>query len=72
MKMFTEIHFPIEILPKELDNYLARGWFRMGQMIFTCHVLCFKDQVYSTVWIRLELDSYYFEKKHAKITAIQK
>ena len=58
MKMFTEIHFPIEILPKDLDNYLARGWFRMGQMIFTCHVLCFRDQVYSTVWIRLELENY--------------
>jgi arginine-tRNA-protein transferase len=65
--MFTEIHFPIEILPKELDNYLARGWFRMGQMIFTCHVLCFKDQVYSTVWIRLELDNYDLKRSMRKL-----
>jgi len=65
--MFTEIHFPIEILPKELDNYLARGWFRMGQMIFTCHVLCFKDQVYSTVWIRLELEDYFLKRSMRKL-----
>jgi arginine-tRNA-protein transferase len=65
--MFTEIHFPIEILPKELDNYLAKGWFRMGQMIFTCHVLCFKDQVYSTVWIRLVLEKYAFQKSMRKL-----
>ncbi len=67
MRMFTEIHFPIEILPKELDNYLAKGWFRMGQMIFTCHVLCFKDQVYSTVWIRLGLENYTFQKSMRKL-----
>ncbi len=72
MKMFTEIHFPIEILPKELDNYLARGWFRMGQMIFTCHVLCFKDQVYSTVWIRLELDGFAFQKSMRRLLARNK
>ncbi len=65
--MFTEIHFPIEILPKELDNYLARGWFRMGQMIFTCHVLCFKDQVYSTVWIRLGLQGFTFKKSMRRL-----
>lgn len=67
--MFTEIHFPIEILPKELDNYLARGWFRMGQMIFTCHVLCFKDQIYSTVWIRLGLEDFYFKKSMRRLFA---
>ena len=67
--MFTEIHFPIEILPKELDNYLAKGWFRMGQMIFTCHVLCFKDQVYSTVWIRLVLEDYAYKKSMRKLLA---
>ncbi len=67
MKTFTEIHFPIAILPKELDSYLARGWFRMGQMIFTCHVLCFKDQVYSTVWIRLTLEHYTFKKRMNKL-----
>jgi len=65
--MFTEIHFPVEILPKELDNYLAKGWFRMGQMIFTCHVLCFRDQVYSTVWIRLEMEDYIFKKSARKL-----
>ncbi len=67
MRMFTEIHFPIEILPKELDNYLAKGWFRMGQMIFTCHVLCFRDHVYSTVWIRLALEDYSFKKSMRKL-----
>ncbi len=39
----------------------------MGQMIFTCHVLCFRDQVYSTVWARLALKGYTFQKSRRKL-----
>ena len=65
--MFTEIHYP-EFLPhKKLDEYLARGWFRMGQMIFTCRFLCFDGKLFTAVWTRLALKDYTFRKSVRKI-----
>ncbi|MEM6965703.1 MAG: hypothetical protein AAF573_13125 [Bacteroidota bacterium] len=65
--MFTEIHYP-EFLPhKKLDEYLARGWFRMGQMIFTCRFLCFDGKLYTAVWTRLPLKDYTFRKSVRKV-----
>ncbi len=65
--MFTELHSPIYIHPEELDAYLDKGWFRMGQMIFTCHILCFNNDVYSTIWTRLDLKTYSIKKRMRKI-----
>lgn len=65
--MFTQVHYP-KILPqKALDRYLARGWFRMGQMIFTCHFLCFNSQLYTSIWTRLDLENYFFRKSLRKL-----
>lgn len=65
--MYTELHTPIYIHPEELDSYLEKGWFRMGQMIFTCHILCFDNKVYSTIWLRLDLKGFSFKKRMRKI-----
>lgn len=65
--MYTELHSPIYIHPEELDAYLDKGWFRMGQMIFTCHILCFNNEVYSTIWTRLDLRVYSIKKRMRKI-----
>ena len=65
--MLTEIHILNHIPPSKLDEYLSRGWFRMGQMIFTCHLLCFSNEVYSTVWVRLHLQGYQLKKSLRKL-----
>ncbi len=65
--MYTELHTPIYIQAEELDAYLNKGWFRMGQMIFTCHILCFNNDVYSTIWMRLNLRNFSFKKSMRKI-----
>ena len=65
--MITEIHYPKTLAPEKLDEYLARGWFRMGSMIFTCHFLCFENGLFSAVWIRLPLTDYTFRKSLRKI-----
>ncbi len=67
MTMFTAKHYPEFITPRELDAYLARGWYRMGQTIFTTHFLCFEDKFYSAIWIRLPLQGYRFRKSLRKI-----
>ncbi len=65
--MYTQLHTPIFIQPEELDDYLEKGWFRMGQMIFTCHILCFNNDVYSTIWMRLDLENFAFKRRMRKI-----
>ena len=65
--MFAEKHYPDMIAPEELDTYLAKGWYRMGQTIFTTHFLCFGSQFYSAIWIRLDLQDYKFRKSLRKL-----
>lgn len=55
------------MLPEELDAYLARGWYRMGQSIFTTHFLCFNDDFFSAIWIRLAVEGYKYSKSLRKI-----
>ncbi|MFK7908528.1 MAG: GNAT family N-acetyltransferase [Chitinophagales bacterium] len=64
--MFTQTHYPQSILPEELDEYLSKGWFRMGQMIFTCHFICLQGALYSPIWMRMPLADYTFRKRQRK------
>ncbi|MCH2083180.1 MAG: arginine-tRNA-protein transferase [Saprospiraceae bacterium] len=65
--MFAEKHYPEILMPEELDTYLARGWYRMGQTIFTTHFLCFGEQFYSAVWVRQNLENFQFSKSQRKL-----
>lgn len=65
--MFAEKHYPEVLTPEDLDAYLARGWYRMGQTIFSTHFLCFGEQFYSAVWIRLNTKGYTFRKSLRKL-----
>ncbi len=65
--MLTEIHQPRHLSPAMLDTYLEQGWFRMGQMIFTCYFLCFQHTLYSAVWTRLPLKGHAFGKRQRKL-----
>lgn len=56
--MFAQVCTPLTLLPVQLDEYLSRGWFRMGQNIFTTNFLSFKSHFYSAVWLRVVLDEY--------------
>ena len=65
--MFGEKRYPENLSATDLDAYLSRGWYRMGQSIFTTHFLCFNDQFYSALWVRLSLKDYNFSKSLRKI-----
>ena len=67
--MSTFFQYPTELSGEELDDFLARGWFRMQQSIFTCRYL-FQDGMLSTaIWIRLPLKDYSFSKSLRKINS---
>lgn len=65
--MFAEKHYPESLNPDELDTYLAKGWYRMGQSIFTTHFLCFEQRFYSAIWIRQDLQGFTFGKRSRKL-----
>ena len=66
--MYTTRHFPTEpIPPEQYDDYLARGYFRMGQTIFTTRFLFFNYQLFTPVWTRLDLDRHQFTKRQRRI-----
>lgn len=63
----TEKYLPKKLSGKELDEYLAKGWYRLGAEVFTCQYLFFKEKLYSPVWLRLPLKDYTFRKRMRKI-----
>lgn len=65
--MFAEKHHPDHLLPEDLDLYLSKGWYRMGQTIFTTHFLSFDARFYSAIWVRLPLEDYEFSKSLRKV-----
>jgi arginyl-tRNA--protein-N-Asp/Glu arginylyltransferase len=65
--MFTEKHHLNYLSPKDLDQYLERGWFRMVQTVFTCQFLFFEGAIFSTIWIRRKLKSLKFSKSQRKL-----
>lgn len=67
IKMTTEREYPVFIAPEEMDDYLNKGWYRMGQAIFTCHFLWFGEKLYSAIWLRLSLRDFQFSKKQRKL-----
>ena len=56
--MLTQLNAPTTLSEKELDLYLAHGWFRMGQAVFTTNFIKFHGKIYSAIWLRVVLSSY--------------
>ncbi|CAN5422465.1 hypothetical protein BH09BAC3_BH09BAC3_06130 [soil metagenome] len=65
--MFAQVHTPDQLLPSHLDAYLERGWFRMGQTIFTTNFLHVKEELFSTIWLRILLSEYKPDTKQEKL-----
>lgn len=65
--MFETIEYPQELTGEELDTYLAKGWYRMGQSIFTTDYVMFEHRVYRAIWLRHELKNYSGGKSYEKL-----
>lgn len=70
--MINAIHFPFELTGHELDEYLARGWFRMGQTIFTTNFIPVREKIVPVYWLRLILAQVHYGKKQKRLLAINK
>jgi len=65
--MFAEALSPEQLTPPQLDAYLEKGWFRMGQTIFTTNFIHFKSEIYSAIWLRILLEEYIADHTHVKL-----
>lgn len=52
---YTEVEHPRSLTPEGLDRYLARGWYRDGQSVFTCRLVLGRTGLCSAVWTRVPL-----------------
>lgn len=64
---YVEKLHPFSLSPESLDWYLSKGWYRMGSNIFTTHFLCFQQQLFSAIWIRVDLEDFSFSKSQRKL-----
>ena len=55
------------LAPEELDDYLARGWFRIGQTLMTCRVVLFDGVLRTALWTRLPLAGHRFRRSSRKL-----
>ncbi len=58
-----QIYHPHHVNGKELDEFLARGWFRSGSMLFISQYIFLGEDVYSPVRLRLPLAGYKMKKR---------
>jgi arginyl-tRNA--protein-N-Asp/Glu arginylyltransferase len=65
--MYKELQSLSEIKPGELDDFLAKGWFRMQQTIFTTDKEVFGNALYDTIWLRLRLDDFTEEERFTRL-----
>lgn len=68
--MFAKMRSPLALAGSELDSYLARGWFRMRQNIFTTSFLQFHNKFYSVIWLRIALKELPQSKKQRDLYKI--
>ncbi len=65
--MLVQYYFPQSLSPARLDRYLAAGWFRGANMLYRSQLICFKEDLYSVINIRLKLEGYTFSKSLRKV-----
>lgn len=53
----------------ELDDYLARGWYRIGRVLITTDYLVSDGELRSALWTRLDLQRHRFRPSQRKLVA---
>jgi leucyl-tRNA---protein transferase len=70
--MIQSMHFPIAMSGRELDQYLSRGWFRMGQTIFTTDFIPVDENIHPVYWLRVPVQEVHYGRKQQRLLTINK
>src|SRR5687768_16159925 len=61
------IYYPDKLSPAQLDAFLAKGWYRMGQGIFTTNYIIQDGKFFRVFWLRYNLLTWSMSKTSQKI-----
>ena len=62
-----QYYLPKRLSKKQLDRYLAAGWFRTVNMLFRAKVTCFDNDICSPINVRIKLSDHVFSKRFRKL-----
>jgi arginine-tRNA-protein transferase len=64
----VRIHHPDSVGPADLDRYLRRGWYRIGQAMVTCRFISSEvGMARGVVWTRTKLEGYRPSRSNRKL-----
>ena len=66
------IYYPHEMGSEIMDAFLEKGWYRMGQGIFTTQFIIQQDEVYRVWWLRYSLKNWSVSQTCKKIKKINR
>jgi arginine-tRNA-protein transferase len=66
--IYYEVHIPESLPQNILDIYLAAGWYRMQQSIFTTDIIVKDDSLVPVFWLRHLAAAYTPTPSHKKIS----
>ncbi len=62
-----QFYAPRQLTHKQLDEFLARGWYRMHQTIFTTHYIADTENYYRVFWLRYNMRYYAHLKSNLRL-----
>lgn len=65
--MFTNVTFLDSLPGSTLDAYLADGWYRMGQAMFTSRVVYFEGTMQTVLWLRVPVQRHRPSKSNRQL-----
>jgi leucyl-tRNA---protein transferase len=65
--MINDIHLLSEISGAQLDSYLARGWYRLGQVVFTTDHVPDGSTMKPAFWLRYDLSRLEYGRKQREL-----
>ena len=65
--MLFDFEFHNTIKGDVLDNFLSRGWFRIGSMIYTVDSTVFGKKLYPVYWLRYNVKKVNLGRKNIKL-----
>lgn len=65
--MYAQVVQPSLLSPSELDQYLERGYFRLGSRLFTTSFLSFEESIFDAFWLRIDMAQFELSRSQKEL-----
>lgn len=70
--MIKDLDFPETLTGADLDIYLKKGWYRLGQLVFTTDFIPHEENVYRVFWLRYRLAAIQYGKRQRALLKLNR